>query len=245
MLLRKSISGTKKFFQKTLGGLKSLFSKGDYEKLPKSSPQNNAFSYTTAAVADVNHVHTNYKDLDKFYTELAQEYWDNIHVEDHQSKRKIITTATSTPTKQDHREFDQSGNLKKLAHNSSPVKVMKNNNMETQQRRVVYPNNHNINKVKKNRREEEEEEEMGERRSWLVEEKLKELEMLDISNVDHVLDIEEVLHYYSRLTCPAYLEIVDKFFLDIYAEFFKPPPVSATRINSSRLRPRTSFYPRS
>ena len=43
--------------------------------------------------------------------------------------------------------------------------------------------------------------------------------MMDIINVDHVLDIE-VLYYYSRLTCPAYLDIVDKFFMDMYAEFF-------------------------
>ena len=46
----------------------------------------------------------------------------------------------------------------------------------------------------------------------MVEQKLRELEMLDMNNVEYVLDIEEVLHYYSRLTCPAYLEIVDKFF---------------------------------
>ncbi|XP_043810657.1 uncharacterized protein LOC110610989 [Manihot esculenta] len=58
---------------------------------------------------------------------------------------------------------------------------------------------------------------------WLVEQQLKELELMDISNVDHVLDIEEILHYYSRLTCPAYLDIVDKFLMDIYAEFLGPP----------------------
>ncbi|XP_019457413.1 PREDICTED: uncharacterized protein LOC109357809 isoform X2 [Lupinus angustifolius] len=60
------------------------------------------------------------------------------------------------------------------------------------------------------------------RRLCIVEEKLRELEMLDMSNVDHVLDIEEVLHYYSRLTCPIYLEIVDRFFMQMYSEFFGP-----------------------
>ncbi|THF98523.1 hypothetical protein TEA_001166 [Camellia sinensis var. sinensis] len=40
--------------------------------------------------------------------------------------------------------------------------------------------------------------------------------MVDKSNIEHVLDIEEVLHYYSRLTCPAYVDIVDKFFMDIW-----------------------------
>lgn len=58
-------------------------------------------------------------------------------------------------------------------------------------------------------------------RSFFVEEKLKELEMMDVSNVDHVMDIEEVLHYYSRITCPAYVDIIDKFFTDIYSQFFR------------------------
>lgn len=58
-------------------------------------------------------------------------------------------------------------------------------------------------------------------RSLFVEEKLKELEMMDVSNVDHVMDIEEVLHYYSRITCPAYVDIIDKFFTDIYSQFFR------------------------
>ncbi|XP_045789156.1 uncharacterized protein LOC123884173 [Trifolium pratense] len=58
---------------------------------------------------------------------------------------------------------------------------------------------------------------MKERR-YMVEEKLKELEMLDISNVDYVMDIEEVLHYYSRLTCPTYVEIVDRFFMEMYSD---------------------------
>ncbi|XP_004503436.1 uncharacterized protein [Cicer arietinum] len=54
----------------------------------------------------------------------------------------------------------------------------------------------------------------------MMEKKLKELEMMEMSNVDYILDIEEVLHYYSRLTSPAYLEIVDKFFMEMYSEFF-------------------------
>ncbi|KAI8020062.1 hypothetical protein LOK49_LG04G02665 [Camellia lanceoleosa] len=50
---------------------------------------------------------------------------------------------------------------------------------------------------------------------------MNELEMMDMNDdVDYVLDIEEVLHYYSRLTCPVYLDIVDKFFIDMSSEFF-------------------------
>ncbi|KAK6912068.1 hypothetical protein RJ641_024161 [Dillenia turbinata] len=61
-------------------------------------------------------------------------------------------------------------------------------------------------------------------RAYLLAQKIKELEMMDVGNMDHVLDVEEVLHYYSRLTCPAYLDIVDKFFLDMYSELFVSPP---------------------
>ncbi|XP_038880084.1 uncharacterized protein LOC120071772 [Benincasa hispida] len=57
------------------------------------------------------------------------------------------------------------------------------------------------------------------RRMCLVAKKLKELEKVDARNVDHAMDIQEVLHYYSRLTSPTFLEIVDKFFVDIFAEF--------------------------
>jgi hypothetical protein len=69
-----------------------------------------------------------------------------------------------------------------------------------------------------------------------VAQKLKELEMMDVSNVEHVLDVEEVLHYYSRLTCPAYLDIVDKFFMDMYAEFIAPPANPRSVNSRPRLR---------
>ncbi|XP_027927129.1 uncharacterized protein LOC114184089 [Vigna unguiculata] len=49
--------------------------------------------------------------------------------------------------------------------------------------------------------------------------KMKELEMMDSGDVEHVLDIEEALHYYSRLKSPVYLDIVDKFFNDMHTEF--------------------------
>ncbi|KAJ6401756.1 hypothetical protein OIU84_013927 [Salix udensis] len=76
----------------------------------------------------------------------------------------------------------------------------------------------------------------AEGRSFLVAQKLKELEKMDVSNVEHVLDIEEVLHYYSRLTCPAYRDIVDKFFMDMYAEFIAPPANPRSVNSRPRLR---------
>lgn len=61
-----------------------------------------------------------------------------------------------------------------------------------------------------------------ERRSLLAK-KLKELENMDIMRnniVENVLDIEELLHYYSTLTCPVYIDIFDKFFVGIYSDLF-------------------------
>ncbi|CAN1141954.1 hypothetical protein LINPERPRIM_LOCUS25738 [Linum perenne] len=60
--------------------------------------------------------------------------------------------------------------------------------------------------------------------------KLKELQMADASNVDHVRDMEEILHYYSRLTCPEYVDIVERFFMDVYSDFFCSPIRSKSRM---------------
>ncbi|XP_049414168.1 uncharacterized protein LOC125876922 [Solanum stenotomum] len=65
-----------------------------------------------------------------------------------------------------------------------------------------------------------EEKRIRDERSYLVAQKLNELKMLENYKDEHALDIEQVLYYYSRLTCPAYVEIVDNFFMQIYSELF-------------------------
>ncbi|CAN6540931.1 unnamed protein product [Malus baccata var. baccata] len=222
MLLRSSISHTKKFFQKTLGNLKNFFSARDYEKLPKSPTHyNNPFPYASAsisAVDNMNHLHaTTYKDLDKLYTDFTDQWDAKIEsIRGSSNKKKLL----STPTKPQHLHKDHVQNPAGLsprplnahpaAASTPPAKI------ETfvKESRAVGT-------------------------GCLLEHKLKELEMLDMSNVDHVLDIEEVLHYYSRLTCPAYLEIVDKFFMEMYSEFFAPTAATPARSINSSLRPRS------
>ncbi|KAH6800568.1 LOW protein: ATP-dependent RNA helicase-like protein [Perilla frutescens var. hirtella] len=71
--------------------------------------------------------------------------------------------------------------------------------------------------------------------------KMKDLEMMDLNDMDHALDVEEVLHYYSRLTCPVYVEIVDKFFMDMYSQFHTPQP-SGSLNNSMRRSELTSVH---
>ncbi|KAM7260235.1 hypothetical protein ACFE04_015976 [Oxalis oulophora] len=65
--------------------------------------------------------------------------------------------------------------------------------------------------------------------------KLKEVTMkAEMSDVDNMLDMEEVLHYYSRLTCPIYVDIVDKYLIDMYAEFVELPSRGALSVDSFR-----------
>jgi hypothetical protein len=174
MLLRSSITTTKKFFQKTLKNFKSLFS-SDYQKLPKSASPHNHLSYSSVVA---NHV----MDIDM-----------DMNISN-----------------------NNNGSYMKLS-NASPYK--EKNQVK---KREVYENKNNENRLTLQRGKQKDSSllfsnDMKERR-YMVEEKLKELEMLDINNVDYVMDIEEVLHYYSRLTCPAYVEIVDRFFMEMYSD---------------------------
>ncbi|XP_052182898.1 uncharacterized protein LOC127795331 [Diospyros lotus] len=188
MLLRASISGSKKFFQKTLHTFKSFLS-GGYQKLPKTPPFN-PFSCSPAAVNDMTFTHT-YPDLDNFYSDFI-EHADNQKKKKRKKKTKI----------------------KRL----QPPPVSQNYQLERRQqdqekkRRVV------VNVADQGKAKEGLALRSREGRSLAVAQKLKELAMADKSNIEHVLDIEEVLHYYYRLTCPAYIDIIDKFFMDMYAE---------------------------
>ncbi|XP_028771758.1 uncharacterized protein LOC114728985 [Neltuma alba] len=66
--------------------------------------------------------------------------------------------------------------------------------------------------------------------------KMKELEMIDAADVEQVLDIEEALHYYSRLKSPVYLDIVDKFFVDMHSEFSASQPSVSRKPSKGRRR---------
>ncbi|KAJ9551147.1 hypothetical protein OSB04_015192 [Centaurea solstitialis] len=80
---------------------------------------------------------------------------------------------------------------------------------------------HEVNRRKQQKQEEISARERAEKRS-LMTKRLKELETVDRDNVDHVLDIQEIMHCYSLLTCPAYCEMVEKFFSEMYSEVFNP-----------------------
>ncbi|KAK9666162.1 hypothetical protein RND81_14G165400 [Saponaria officinalis] len=73
--------------------------------------------------------------------------------------------------------------------------------------------------------------------AYILAQKMKELDMMEVEDVDHVLDVEEALNYYSRLSCPAYVDIVDKFFMDMYYDFLLPKPSINLSSSSRRLCP--------
>ncbi|XVE54276.1 hypothetical protein DITRI_Ditri03aG0067800 [Diplodiscus trichospermus] len=212
MLLRNSISNTKKFFQKTLRSFKSFFSGCEpYQKLPKTSPYN-PLSFSSTAGVDMNPRTSNYQDLEKFYSDFTDQWDSNNGKAKKRNKKKMMST--------DHPTGEQNE-----GNNGSFTQFT------TQTREGNDQPKTRGGKVEKKQDDYSYSKRKREARSLSVAQKLKELEMMDVSNVDHVLDIEEVLHYYSRLTCPAYLDIVDKFFMDMYTEF-SAPPASPKSVNS-------------
>ncbi|CAL0322188.1 unnamed protein product [Lupinus luteus] len=197
MLLRS----TKKFFQKTLKNFKSFFSSGYYERLPKTPLHNNHFSYSVAATSvkkmDNNNNNTSHHELEKFYTEQ----WDSENEKEAKIRNKNKAALLTSPRKQKNEVYNGSSFISFPNAQKKKDQVEKSEEFDNQNKKRSLTH---------------------QRRFCIVEEKLRELKMLDMSNVDHVLDIEEILHYYSRLTCPIYLEIVDRFFMQMCSEFFGP-----------------------
>ncbi|XP_022749817.1 uncharacterized protein LOC111299104 [Durio zibethinus] len=211
MRLRNSISNTKKFFQKTIQSFKSFFAGCEpYQKLPKTSPHN-PFSFSNTAGVDMNPRTSNHQEREKLYTDFSGRWDSDNGKAKKRNKKKMMSTYPTGEQKEGNKgSFTQLSKQRKLSYGQSKTRT---GQVEKRQEDYSYS---------KSKRE---------ARSLSVAQKLKELEMMDMSNVDHVLDIEEVLHYYSRLTCPAYLDIVDKFFMDVYTEFFGPP-ASPRSVNS-------------
>lgn len=212
MLLRTTLSNTKKFFQKTVENFKSFLS-GGYQRLPKNSPCN---SFPCGGGGALDH-QVNYsqslKELGKFTREFGN---------DQEANKGRISKKKETPTAVLPRKDELVGTR------GNPRK-----------KKILYEGKRYYQDNPRSTRR------SGRERSFLVARKLKELEMLDNGNVEHVLDIEEVLHYYSRLTCPAYVDIVDQFFTDMYSELLNGEASITSSEHLSNSRPRlrrVGFY---
>nr|KYP61618.1 hypothetical protein KK1_016114 [Cajanus cajan] len=221
MVLASSISNTKKFLQRTLEHFKSCFSPA-YQKLPKTHPHNQfSCSVAAATVLDVDN-NPCYKDLEKFYSDFTKE-WDKGR---RRSKKK--------GKEEVHNNDESFVGLNNASHEH------KKNQMEKSEECDKKKNKKGLTH-QKGKQKDSSLDFIGRKGNGkcMMEKKLRELEMLEMSDVDYVLDIEEVLHYYSRLTCPLYLEIVDKFFMQVYSEFFGAAPVVTTpRTRSINSRPK-------
>ncbi|CAI0423037.1 unnamed protein product [Linum tenue] len=211
MQLRESIDKTKTFFQTTLLTLKSLLF-GGYQKLPKP-PFNNPFSCGTGFNPD--HI-------------ADHEYYTNFCNELECDLEKVMKLKTTN-----HKPI--------MAPKETPAAPMK------KPQKKQHKDEKSTSKRSKKLGGQEEEEQcsskkqlkkkkMSNEESYALARKMKELEMIDVSDVEHVLDVEEALHYYSRLKSPVYLDIVDKFFTDMYQEFTIPHQASVASVNSSRRR---------
>ncbi|WVZ25779.1 hypothetical protein V8G54_004323 [Vigna mungo] len=68
--------------------------------------------------------------------------------------------------------------------------------------------------------------------------KMKAMDMVDAGDLERVLDIEEALHYYSRLKSPVYVDIVDTFFMNMQSELSASQPcASSIKPSKERLGP--------
>ncbi|CAH2037552.1 unnamed protein product [Thlaspi arvense] len=76
--------------------------------------------------------------------------------------------------------------------------------------------------------------EEAQRRGDALAQKMKELNMVDLKDVEHALDVREALRCYSSIRSPVYLDIVDNFFTDMYYEFSDPR--TSSNINGSRRK---------
>ncbi|ESQ56394.1 hypothetical protein EUTSA_v10026311mg [Eutrema salsugineum] len=75
----------------------------------------------------------------------------------------------------------------------------------------------------------------------IVRRRLEEMEKMmndDIINdEEHVSDVREFLHCYSRLRCAAYLDVVEQFFMEVYSDFFSTQPLEHARAAVQSLHP--------
>ncbi|KAG2722939.1 hypothetical protein I3843_02G128000 [Carya illinoinensis] len=204
MLLRETISKTKILFRKTLQNFKSFFFHR-YQKLPKLP----SFNHLTRGSR-------NRKDhqKDQFYMSFFDELEANLDKVKESYSSSIM--ASKEPRK--GTEDARSGNFVKLA-NQSPAK--------SKQQEKEKKTNKERSQIGK-REESCSKNTNGEEGHGLTAQKMKDLEMMEAGDVEQVLDVEEALHYYSRLTSPVYLDLVDKFFMDIYSQQFEEERLGST-----------------
>lgn len=162
------------------------------------------------------HNHSSYNDLEKFYSDFTEKWDSEKGKSKKRRKNKVMLSSSTTKQEEELHVHNHNENLVALNNAKEKNEMEKSEELDGEQCKQDSSSMFNS--------------------KSMVEKKLKELEMLEMSNVDYILDIEEVLHYYSRLTCPSYLEIVDKFFVEMYSEFFGCPETPASVNSKLKMR---------
>ncbi|XP_061338587.1 uncharacterized protein LOC133285392 [Gastrolobium bilobum] len=206
MLLRETIRKTKALFHKSLRNFKS-FILGRYQKLPRSLSFNPFLGRNANA-----RTYTSDQFYNEFY-EILQSDLNRIKSNDDigmiRTREQVMGDAASNGSLM---SFDKQIQPKSIPEDGAKEKKNKGHSQ--------------IGKK---------EEDMNESAHVLAQ-KMKELEMMDTGDVEHVLDVEEALHYYSRLTSPVYLDIVDKFFSDMHSEYYLPQSSVSIKRSKSKGR---------
>ncbi|XP_051119510.1 uncharacterized protein LOC127243501 [Andrographis paniculata] len=191
MLLQEPLERTKRFFQKTLRCIKSLFPGGCLEVLP-------IFSFGEKISSKI-------QDLQYFCKKLSRK---------------------------------QNGTGNKKDGQIAPTE-QKEGDVHCSQNSMCVPDHCKLKALKEEKKAWKYSGMKQDRTSYLsaqkLAQKMKEFEMMDVNDGEHVLDVEEVLHYYSLLTSPVYLDIVDQFFTDMYLEFNLPHPTKSANSSMRKL----------
>ncbi|KAI4329252.1 hypothetical protein L6164_021539 [Bauhinia variegata] len=212
MLPRETIHKTKVFFHKTLQNFKSFFS-GGYQKLPRS------FFFNPFSCGSAN---TRTYTTDQFYNEFYDQWLSDLN--------RIM--------KNDHNSIPglKEPEMQSDAGAGSFVKSAKQSPIQSIHEEKAEENNNKMQSQLAGKKEDLCSQNMsGGGGAQVLAEKMKELEMMDVGDVEQVLDIQEALHYYSRLTSPVYLDMVDQFFVDIHSEFSAPQPSISINRPKGRL----------
>ncbi|MED6158297.1 hypothetical protein PIB30_031464 [Stylosanthes scabra] len=198
MLLRETIHKTKVLFNKNLRKLRCLFH-GGYQKLPRS------LSFDTLLCGRGNaRTHTSDQFYNEFYDHLQ---YDLSRMQRFCNNSNNISNSNSNEPEIEDTVSSARQSLQKSYHGNVPKEKKNNNKGNSSQ--VGKKEDSNSNK----------------RASVLhLAQKMREIDMVDEGDLEDVLDIEEALHYYSRLKSPVYLDIVDQFFMDMHSELSVPQP---------------------
>ncbi|KAK4269397.1 hypothetical protein QN277_022558 [Acacia crassicarpa] len=221
MVLRKTIGKAKVLFHKTLRNFKS-FMCGGHQRLPRSLSFNPFITCSSSSS-----YRRTYTRRDQFYNE----FYDHLQSDLSMIKRvdSDVLSGSKEPPEEEEEHASCTGNFMSFSKQSEQknkhegkVKQKTNGSYQIGKNKNLSHDQH-----KKNGG------------AQVLAQKMKELEMIDAGDVEQVLDIEEALHYYSRLTSPVYLDIVDKFFLNMHSEVSASQPSVSMKPSKGSRRHRS------